>query len=154
MQDNKTTINHHNSSPTKDFLWSVYKSFLIGLAVYLCYRCLHFSPLAFHIVELVLCIFITIGFTAIIKHHATAKKAKDYPDKPIFPSPLAVAGGALSWLIYLGLILYGIDFVVVELPESIPMMVMIVGGILLIIYPVVPDLLKRIVDPFYYLNNK
>jgi len=123
------------------------------MAVYFCYRCLRFSPLTFHIVELVFCTFIIIGFTAIIKHHATAKKANDYPDKPIFPSPLAVAGGALSWVIYLGLILYGIDLVV-ELPKSVPRMVMLVGGALLIIYPVAPDLLKRIIDPFYYLNDK
>jgi len=154
MRSNKKTTPRNNSSPMKGELWFIYKWFLIGLAMYLCYRCLHFSPLAFDITEFALCTFVIIGFAAIIKHHATAKKAKDYPDQLIFPSLFVLIGGVLSWLMYTGLILYGIYFVVVELPEAVPLIGMAVAGILLVIYPVVPDLLKRITDPFNYLNSK
>ena len=78
MQGNKKTNNRSRSSPKRDFIWFIYKWFLIGLAMYLCYQCLHFTTLTFSISELVFCTFVIVIFAAVITHHATAKKAADY----------------------------------------------------------------------------
>jgi len=156
MQSNKKTNNRNNVSPMRDFLWFIYKWFLIGVAVYLCYSCLHFSPLAFHIFELVLCTFVIIGFTTIIKHHATAKKAADYPDQLIIPSLLAVIGGVLSWLIYIRLALYSFHQLTILLGESLilkPSIELVGVVVTLIVYLVAPRLVMSIIDPFSYLNK-
>ncbi len=158
MQNNKKTTRRNHSSSTRDLLWFVYKRFLIGLAMYLCYKCLHFSPLIYDITELALCSSIILIFSAIISHHATAKKAADYPDQFIFPSPLALIGGGLSWVIYFGLILYGIyqlTFVSGETQkiEQIFLKLAIVPPTVLIIYLIIPDLVKSIISPFSYLKK-
>jgi len=159
MKNGKKTTHRNHSSFERDELWFIHKWFLIGAAVHLCYRCLHFSPLIFHIVELVLCTFIIIGFGTIIAHHATAKKAADYPDQLIFPSPLAVIGGGLSWVIHIGFVSYGIyqfTFASEEFRtmEQIFLKLVFIPIIALIIYLMIPNFVKSIIYPFSYLNEK
>jgi len=157
MQSNKKTNNHSNSSPMRDSLWFIYKWFLTGLAVYFCYRCLHFSPLTFHIVELVLCAFVIIGFATIIKHHATAKRAADYPKQLIVPSLPAVVGGILSWLVYIRLAIYFFNQLTIALGEFLVLELsieLVAGVVTLIVYLIAPMLVKSIIDPFTYLNKR
>lgn len=145
--------NRNKSSPMRDFLWFVHKWFLIGLAVYLCYKCLHFSSSTFNVLEIFLCTLIILCFATIIKHYATAKKTAEQPDKLIIPSTPAVIGGILSWMIYIGLIIYGIrrleEFLVEE--TLVNLAILAIGCIT---WLVVPGLIKFIIDPFNYMDNE
>ncbi len=107
MKSNHKIVNRRNPFTKRELAWFIYKWFLIGVAMYLCYRCLHISPLAFEIKELALCSLVIIGFTAIIKHHTNTQKATKYPNQTISPSPFGVIGWILSFAAYLGLFLYG-----------------------------------------------
>ncbi len=153
MQDDKKTNNRNHSSLTRNFLWFIYKSFLIGMAVYLCYRCLHFFPSTFNLIEIFLCLLIVLCFTMIIKHYATAKKTAEQPDKLIIPSMPAVIGGILSWMIYIGFIIYGIRRLEVLLVSEtlVNFAILAIGCIT---WFVVPKLIRFIIDPFNYLDNE
>lgn len=156
------STNHNNSSTMRDFLWFVYKWFLIGLAVYLCYICLHLSPLTFDLIEIFLCSLIIIGFAAVIKHHDTAKKAREQPDKLIIPSPLAIMGGMLSWVMYAGLLLYvcfQIPYLFGDSFEINPIFELVMASVIWIIWiiqAIFPRDAKKpkksILDPFGYLK--
>jgi len=87
----------------KNLLWISYKGLLISLAVYLCYKCLHFSP-DIDSTELVLCVLIIICFAAIIKYHEIAKLTAEHPKQFIKPSKFTMLGGILSLLMYAVLI--------------------------------------------------
>ena len=128
--------------------------------MYLCYRCLHLSSLTFDLVEILLCGLIILGFAAIIEHHTTAKKAKEQPDKLIIPSPLAIVGGMLSWVLYAGVLLYGCFHVAYSLNDSFqvnPIFELVMGVIIFIIslFPATKSKKRKksIFDPFGYLNE-
>ena len=99
MQNNKNTI-QVDESKLRNLLWFVYKWFLIGLAMYLFYRCLHIEP-DFTFIEFTLCNFVAIYFLTVIKHHATVKKIAENPNQHITPSKYAVVGWVLSLITYL-----------------------------------------------------
>jgi len=147
MQNIKKAKKRDHSSPIKDVKWLIYKGLLIAAAMYICYGYLHLSPRVFHIRELLLCICVIVGFAAIIEHHETIKKITDYPDKIILPSPLTLIGGVLTWLMYVKLLLYGINI----LGANEGGWKTVLPAVIFIII-IEPNIFIHIGRPFYYLE--
>jgi len=145
MESSNNTSEINTLKSIRHLLWISYKGLLISLAVYLCYKCLHFSP-GFDPAELLLCVLIITCFIAIIKYHEIAKITTEHPKQFIKPSKFAMIGGILSLMMYAGLIVRSVFWVSDKFGE--PLLQLLIIPALFFAYIIASNLVNNIFSQF------
>jgi len=145
MESSNNTNEINTLKSIKNLLWISYKGLLISLAVYLCYKCLHFSP-DLDGAELLLCSLIIICFAAIIKYHEIVKITAERPNQFIKPSKFTMLGGILSLLMYAGLIVRSVFWVSDKLGE--PLLQLFIIPALFFAYIIASNLINHVFYQF------